>query len=827
MDYSQRLEDELETIRFTGFDRYFLIVSEYCDWARKENIRVGAGRGSGCGSLVLYCLGVTGLDPIKYKLGMDRFLYCEAEYRAGIGDFYSNQENPKWESQNRGCRTREKSEKEKDLEKRLINTCKKKISSIQVSDIEKKRIKDELLLFIKNPTLIDDLMDVMKYKQESKLNGDINRCNSYLFSFLGVTDSVADLSKDFNFVFIIDKKQSRISPPDIDIDFEQRDAILQHLCKIYGPDKVALIGTANTYRPKASVQFAAKAADVTRTNNPDEKRFSSLNDQEGKRLSKMMINIPNVTLSQWLGEDPNFKPPNKKVQEGIDELKKEKEKNPHIFELAKKLEGKIKAYGTHAAGVVISSGSIIDSVPLHVAKVQRESLLDAGMGWDDDVSIKDLFTTQFDMDEVESLGLLKFDFLQLNNLRQISLTLDLIKKRQGSLDFDIDELDTNDKNVFKIINDMKLEGLFQISGDVFVGKDWQRNDKVTGEKLYKTDDDGKEMLDEKGKKIPLVWHNKGVMEIIGCSSFDDIVVSNALGRPGPLACNMPKLYAEGKANMDGIRYPHEKLVEILEPTYGQLCFQEQLIKMAQVLAGFTFAEADGLRKACAKKKAEMLNDIEPKFREGCKKNNIPGDVVDAMWTISVEFGAYAFNFAHSVAYGFITYQTAYLKTYYTAEFISSLLTSAAMQNDEKLDTVTENLKKEYHGLTILPPDVNMSEKTYIPSKNSGKRKIELIAPFLSIKGVGNKVSDAIVDVRNSGLGTFASVDHFFRAVNSSGKTTISNTIAEILVKIGSFKSFGSEDQVNQEIMMYQSLKKRVSKTKKRYADPILAADPLF
>jgi len=659
----------------------------------------------------------------------------------------------------------------------------------------------------------------------------------------------------------------------------------------------------------------------------------------------------------------------------MDELKKEKEKHPHVFELAKKLEGRIKAYGTHAAGVVISSGNITDTVPLHVAKVQRESILDSGMGWDDEVLIKDLFTTQYDMDEVESLGLLKFDFLQLNNLRQISLTLDLIKKRYGNLDFDIDNLETNDDNVFKTINDMKLEGLFQISGDAFVGKDWHRNDKVTGEKLYKTDDDGKEILDEKGKKIPLIWHNKGVMEIIGCSNFNDIVASNALGRPGPLACDMPRRYARGKADIDNIKYPQEKLREILEPTYGEMIFQEQLIKMAQVLAGFTFSEADALRKACAKKKAEMLNDIEPKFREGCKKNNIPVGVVDAMWTIAVEFGAYAFNESHclsedtllfdkktkefikvkdvcpgvvldsymygnivgdvvdeliysgvqdvyevelsngqkiectleheflcsnreyktikeinekddcdlicydiynirqyeygkckilsikkvgkkhtynismksrqhnyavfgecgsnfvisknSTAYGYITYQTAYLKTYYTAEFLSALLTSAAMQSDEKLETVATNLKKEYHGLTIIPPDVNLSEKTYTPSKNSGKRKIELIAPFMSIKGVGNKFSDAIVDVRNSGLGTYASVDHFFRAVNSSGKTTISNAIAEILVKIGSFKSFGSEKEIEQEILMYQSLKKRVAKGKKRYADPMLAADPLF
>ena len=806
--HRKRLEEELETIMFTGFDRYFLIVSEYCEWAREKNIRIGVGRGSGIGSLVLYCLGVVGLDPVKYKLNMDRFLYCEAEYHIGIGDIYSVELNPTWTPKGRGNRRREKTEQEKKMSDKLISICGEKIKQKELSDLEKDRIKEELRFILGKPSLVEDLFRLAKHKKEIGKLGDCNKCNSFLLELLGLTTKKAEIRLNFVFEYIVDKKQSRISPPDIDVDFEHREAILNHVCHLYGDDKVALIGTCQTFKPKAAVQFSAKVLDVTGTNNTDSRRFSSENDQEGKRLSKIMTNL-DLSLKQWLGEDPKFKPPNKRIEECIEKMKVEKKRYPKVYEAAAMLEGVIKSYGTHAAGVVISSRPITDDVPLHIAKVQRDNLSDVGLSWDDDISVNtNLMTTQYDMNEVESLGLLKFDFLQLNNLRQISLTLDLIKKRYGDLDFDIDKLETDDSKVFKTIDQMKLEGLFQISGDAFIGRDYPIKDKETGAPLKNKDGS------------PRVFHSKGVMEIIGCSCFDDVVASNAIGRPGPLALDVPEKYAEGKNDPDSIIYPHPLLETILKDTYGVLCYQEQLIKMSQILAGFTFSEADGLRKACAKKVPEMLDLIEPKFRAGCKKNNISETVINEMWNQCIEFGSYAFNLAHSVGYGYITYQTAYLKTYYPAEFICSLLSSAAVKNDKKLEIVKSQLKKEYPKIEIIPPQINKSCKTYIPDVS--KKGIHLIAPFYSIKGVGQKVSDMIVEVRED-IGSYHSMDQFLRNVNSGGKTAITSSVCDTLIHLGVFRELGTESEVREEMKRYESIKKIVSKGKKNFSDPTISA----
>ena len=768
--YIARLEEELETIRFTGFDRYFLIVQEYTKWAMDRNVRVGLGRGcflpgssvitqkglkdiekikngefvlshdgsfnevkktyeyedinekiivlntddgreikctsdhrilvnkgdnkvwvaakdikiddeivdlkerwseakvistateeyngpvydlcvnethtynidglavhnSGVGSLVLYVLGVIGIDPLKHDLSMDRFLYCEAEYRTSINYYYSDpkEAQAKWESQGKGNKKRKRTADEINRSNIIVRNCVKKIKEKAkigaITEEQKSRLKVEIDFIINRPTLVDDIFDILKYKKKNGA-GDKNDNNLYLFEFLETTNKKADISCVFHFDFLRDEKQSRISPPDIDIDFEHREEILVHLCDIYGPDKVALIGTTNTYKPKAAIQFAAKALDITGTNEKDAKRFSTENDQEAKRISKIMSNLA-LSLKQWIGDDPHFKPPNNFIRECQKRLRAERVKYPELFEVAARLEGRIRAYGTHAAGVVISQSPITDDVPLHVSKVQKDNLADIGISLESDVSTSGLLSTQFDMEEVEKIGLLKFDFLQLENLRQISMTLDSIKERHGSVDFDIDNLEMNDDKVFSLIRSMKLEGLFQISGDAFVGRDFPLFDKETGEaKINKNT--GKQRI----------FHSKGVMEIIGCDSFADIVAPLSLGRPGPLSLNMPRLYAEGKINKDHLEYPHPKLEPILKDTYAQMIFQEQLISMAMVLAGFNFSEADKLRKAVGKKKPELLIPIEPKFREGCEKRNIPNNVIDNMWEIAVEFGAYAFN----------------------------------------------------------------------------------------------------------------------------------------------------------------------------------------
>jgi DNA polymerase-3 subunit alpha len=280
---------------------------------------------------------------------------------------------------------------------------------------------------------------------------------------------------------------------------------------------------------------------------------------------------------------------------------------------------------------------------------------------------------------------------------------------------------------------------------------------------------------------------------------------------------MPKKYAEGKRDPSSIVYPHPSLKNVLHKTYGQLIYQEQLIKMAQILAGMTFVEADLLRKACAKKKKKLLDEIEPKFRQGCAKNKIQDSVINEMWQLCVEFGQYAFNEAHSTGYGFICYQTAYLKTYYTTEFICSLLTSEANKNDEALERMVGALKKEYPELEILKPDINKSKKMYYPVGD-----LKVISPFVSIKGVGKKVSDTIVDVRNE-IGFFSSMDHFMRMINSGGKTMMSGSVAELLIDNNVFEIFGSKEDVTKEMKRFQSIKKIVAPNKSGDTDPTIKA----
>jgi len=391
-------------------------------------------------------------------------------------------------------------------------------------------------------------------------------------------------------------------------------------------------------------------------------------------------------------------------------------------------------------------------------------------------------------------------------------------------------------------------------------------------------------------------------------------------------------------------------------------YQEQLIEMAQKLAGFTFAEADGLRKSCAKKVSDILDLIEPKFREGCRKNNIPESVIDEMWNISTEFGSYAFNKSHclsedsllfnkknkefikvkdvkegdildsyfegdivedevvklidagiqevyeieisngqkiectldhkflcsdekyrtvkdiikgdfeiiykdldgenikkckitsikkngkkqtynismkskqhnysvfgdagtsyiisknSAAYGFITYQTAFLKTYYPAEFISALLTSAANVSDEKLEIVTNKIMKEFPKMEILKPQINQSKSTYYPI-NKNKRDIKLMAPLFSLKGIGKKASDDIVSERvKLGLDGFISMNAFLRTINSGGKALISNAVGNVLIDSGVFDEFGSRSTVREEMLRYTAIKKGTSRGKKNFTD---------
>jgi len=657
-----------------------------------------------------------------------------------------------------------KNETRKKLVDIIVAEYKKKREAENFPESSLERIKSEIRVISKSESLILDLISFLKEKKKA---GTKNEVNSLVFYVMGITNKMPDLEREFNFTFDLDEANRRKSPPDIDIDFEYREAILEHLTEIYGKDNVALIGTAISMKPKAAVQFAAKALNIMGSYyEPNDRKFSSENDREAKRISKIMMNN-NFTLPQWLGEDEEMKVTNVKIRTAMARLKEEYDKYPKVFEVAKKLEGLLKSYGTHAAGVVISEREITKDIPLFSIKDHTGEMGEYE---------KQFMSTQYDMDECEQLGLLKFDFLQLNNLRQMTMIENLIRERHGELNFDIEKLDPKDKKVFKTIDDLKLEGLFQISGPAFVSHNLRWNKK---EGTYARDRAGNLIVD----------HKKGLIEVMGCNDFKDLVAANALGRPGPLNLKMHEDYKIGKADSANVTYEHELLEPILKDSYGQMIYQEQLIKMAQELAGFTFAEADGLRKACAKKKTSLLAEIEPKFRAGCKKNNIPQSVVDHMWQIAVEFGEYAFNKAHSTAYGFITYQMAYLKTYYPTEFICSILTSSSQKSDEALEISIAKFMVEYPDLKILPINVNKSRSYYFPEEDFVVR-----APFDSIKGVGKRVAEDIEKKQ-----PFVSIQDFMSRVDTDSRT-LNN-----LIEIDAFKDYGDKEFVTYEIRKYEKM----------------------
>lgn len=678
-----------------------------------------------------------------------------------------------------------KEEKFNLLVKFIEKSYKEKLNKFNFEDNHRIRLLKEIKFFKKNESLVND---ALFYLKEKKIGGDKNPFNSFVFFIIGVTNKEPDYSKDFNFSYELTTK--RYSAPDIDIDFDHREPILRHICEFYGEEKVALMGNVQTYKSKASIQLSAKALDITKTNDPDSRRFSSENVKAAIILSKTIPDsAAELPISSLIGED-NFDPPNRDVKEAILKLKEENRKHPEIFESAKSLEGMFSSYGTHAAGVVISFNDITDDIPLHRTgkTIVSENNEAYELSDQEDFDIN-LMTTQFDMEDVEDLGLLKFDFLQIETLRVIRLTENLIleSNKLKKLPFDIDKLETNDPKVFKTIDSLKLHGLFQISGSAFVGKEYYLYEYGEDREL-KRDEFGKPIfkLDENGNKIKK--RRKGLMAVIGCKDFNDIVASNALVRPGPLNCNMHVTYAENKKNPDNIKYPHPKLKDILKESYGMIIYQEQLIKMAMILAGLSFAEADKIRKGCGKKILSLLEEVKPKFFEGCQKNNINNDVSKRMWDIAMEFGQYGFNKSHCVAYSLLTYQTAYLKTYYPTEFICSYLTFK-VKNKANLEESIIIFKEEYKKLEILNPDINKSKKTYIPN---GKMKI--ISPFLSIKGVGQKVSDHIVDRQ-----PFDTFGHFLCSIDRS---IIDSKTLRTLIHYGCFESICSKEDADIEIKKY-------------------------
>jgi len=484
----------------------------------------------------------------------------------------------------------------------------------------------------------------------------------------------------------------RISMPDIDIDFCQdgRDEIIKYVTDKYGSDRVAQIITFGKMQAKAVIRDVGRALNISYG--------------EVDSIAKLIPNVLNISLDMAIQSEPRLK-----------EEEKRNEKVRRLLSLSRALEGLNRHSSTHAAGVVISDVPLVERVPLCK-------------------SPKDEIVTQFSMNDLQAVGLTKFDFLGLKTLTVIKNTLHFIKEGRGQ-DIDIDKISLNDQKTYHLLMKGNADGVFQ--------------------------------LESAGMKDILVNMKPDCIE--------EIMTLIALYRPGPM--NMVPEFISRKQGKTKIVYEIPQLQEILKETYGVIVYQEQVMQIASAVGGYTMSEADILRKVMSKKKTSDMEKERPKFLEGARRQNIPEKKARKIWQQMETFAEYGFNKSHSTAYAMISYQTAYLKANFPVEFMAALLTSERDNRDKIIKYI--NSCKDM-GINVRPPDINESHSDF--SVTGQHIRFGLAA----VKNVGIGAIDSIISVRRDG-GKFVSFDDFCNRVDLR---KINKRMIESLIKCGAFDSLG-------------------------------------
>jgi len=478
----------------------------------------------------------------------------------------------------------------------------------------------------------------------------------------------------------------RVSPPDVDIDYadDRQEEMFKYVSTRYGEQFVARIGTYGTLGAKDSIKRVGKALDVggdwedvvTEKSSwkSGPKTLALVNE-----MTKAIDEKPGTSLSEIIATNP--------------EIKRYAAEYPKLFETAVKMEGTITSPGEHAAGVILCNRPLVELIPLRHDK-------EAG------------FCSQFDKNEVEPLGLLKYDFLGLKNLRIIDKCVKLIEERHG-VKVNVDELEPNDPAVFKMLNDGHVHGVFQFEGgDGRVGRD--------GNPPYHT--------------------MSGLLMNIKVESFNDLIACVSLFRPGTLkgtwdGKSVPETYCDYKHGRKPIKLLHPKMGTLLGETQGMMVYQEGVMLMARELALFTMAEADTFRKGIGKKDAVLVESLKQKFVDGCLRNGLDEVTARKVFELCESFAGYGFNKAHAACYAFIGYQCAWLKYHYKVELAAALM-SAYIGNEIKLDKYERVYSRS--NVPILAHHINKSKLEYSIEGNSVRR------PLTSLKGLGEKAALAIV-----------------------------------------------------------------------------------
>lgn len=485
----------------------------------------------------------------------------------------------------------------------------------------------------------------------------------------------------------------RVSMPDIDVDFcfERRGEVIDYVTKKYGSDHVAQIITFGTMAARGAIRDVGRVLQIPLP--------------EVDKIAKLVPFGPDVTLGSALGSVKELKA----LYENDDRIK-------NLLETALKVEGAVRHASVHAAGVVISQAPIMEYVPLQQ--------LD-----------ENVLVTQYTMEDLEKIGLLKMDFLGLRNLTMIAHAVEILKKNRG-IELDVSNLPMNDLNTYSLFSAGETVGIFQ--------------------------------LESRGMRA--------LIKDLRPSTFEEIIALQALYRPGPLESGMVEDYVKRKQRKVPIKYELPELQPILKETYGVILYQEQVMEIASKIAGFSMGQADVLRAAMGKKKVKEMEQQKEHFIEGAVKRGVSKHKATELFNLCAKFAGYGFNKAHSTSYAFISYQTAFLKANYPAEFMAALLTSV-MGNTDKVRLYLAEAKKM--GLKILPPDVNESGRNFTSTKDG------IRFGLTAIKNVGLAAIDSIINVKAGG-GPFKSFDDFYRRVDTR---TVNKKVVESLIKAGAFDSF--------------------------------------
>jgi len=498
----------------------------------------------------------------------------------------------------------------------------------------------------------------------------------------------------------------RVSMPDFDIDFciEGRDKVIDYVAQTYGREAVSQIITFGTMAAKAVVRDVARA--------------QSKSYFLASKMSKLIPKTPGITLSQALEQEPQLKdlisnPDNMDYDDATE-----------IWEMAIKLEGVCRNVGKHAGGVLIAPHKITDFSAIYC---------------DDDGHR----VSQFDKDDVEAVGLVKFDFLGLRNLTVISAAVKNINQRRAKEGLDaliLEDLPLDDSKAYRLLQDAKTTAVFQLES--------------MGMKKY--------------------------LAKLQPTNIEDVIAMCALYRPGPLDAGMVEMYIDRKHGREEVIYDHPNLEPILENTNGVIVYQEQVMKISQVMAGYSLGGADMLRRAMGKKKPEEMAKQRDIFINGATAQGIDEVTSGGVFDLMEKFAGYGFNRSHSAAYGVLAYQTAYLKQYYPAEFMAAVLTSDMNNTDNVVFFINDC--RENFGLTVVNPSVNRSEWHFVADTPTN-----IIYGLGAIKGVGEGAVESIVEARRRD-GPFIDLYDFCRRVDIK---KVNKRTLEALVSAGCFDDFAA------------------------------------